>query len=325
MATSSTSSVDLFGAGADATATIDLTLASPKLAWPAYPNLEDLDRFILKLVQFINRAQFDFAEIEEAKVQRLQARLGIRNIPVLSMSLVRDARVLYERGQADRALSLLNSAAKISPQLSQIHLLRLNLNFRHQPLALRDNARILFDYGRSRFHGFRNQIKLLVAALFVLLGTFLLALGFFVVVQALKYLRSIIYFIAQFSPTWLSQMHVLLILFLILLSPIVLGLGPMLSLGFFLILLWPFQGDSERRIGVLNWLFLLSVPVLALIFATPILQSRSIEMKIVRVLFDADSNEQVKAVEQYVESKAGARDIHALMALAQAEIGRAHV
>jgi tetratricopeptide (TPR) repeat protein len=316
-ADASTTGPDLFGVDGQATKTIDLKDLESEELWIAYATENEVKALIGKLVEHTNREHLELAEIVVAKIHRLQSALGLKNIPILTMSLARDARVLYSREKPLLAFRFLDSAARISPDLSQIHLLRLKLAFKHKPLGVKRWSRILLDYGMSRMTGFRNQSSLAFDVTLVFLLSIMAAVLLFTLVQGAKYLRYILFFVAQYSPAWLSQLHVALLLLLLLCAPFALGIGWILPVGVLLTLLWPFQREEERRIGIFCWTCLVAAPIALVGLGAFLAEKRSIDEDILSVLRDANSDASLQRVARYADGKEGSQDENAIAALAQ--------
>ena len=315
--TSTTTAADLFENTVTDAKPIDLSGIDTQNIWVPYVTETELQELTKKLIEHINREHLELAEIALIKIQRVQSTLGVKNMPMLSMSLARDARVIDSRGNGLLALRFLDSAAAISPDLSQIHLIRLSVAFKHQPFKIKVWSKIVHEYLLSRVTGFRNQSSLVFDAVLVSLSGIFVALLLFSLVQIIKYLRYMLVFVAQYSPDWLSQIHVGLLSLLLLLAPLVLGIGWILPLGAVLIILWSFQRDEERKIGIFCWMFLVAAPAILVVLGAFLAEKRSIDEDIIALLRDSNPSSAKARVVRYVTSKEGARDVNAIVALGQ--------
>ena len=315
---STSTAADLFEATDADAKPLDLSGLENQNIWVPYSTEKELQALTTKLIEHMNRQHLELAEIVLLKIQRIQATLGLKNIPMLSMSLVRDARVIDSRGENLLALRFLKSAAIMSPDLSQIHLVRLKIALKNQPLSVNIWSKIILDYLQSRVTGFRNQSSLAFDSILVFLSAILISILLFSLVQFVKYFRYILFFVAKYSPDWLSQTHVGLMFILLLSAPLVLGIGWILPLGSILAILWSFQREGERKIGIFCWMYLVAAPAILVILGAFLAEKRSIDEDIISLLRDSNPSSARSRVLRYVETKDGSKDVNAVLAIAQA-------
>lgn len=288
----------------------------PKDFWVPYPSRRELQAEVKNVVNHFSHQRRELAHIGLDRIESIQKKLGIVNIPILSMALARESRISRSKGDIDESLRLLDIAAKISPELFQLHLIRLQSSLTTQPMSIGTHAEILKDYVMSRVLTFRNQRGFAFEAFILFMMSIAAAIVVFIVVQTLKYMRYIVYSFARLLPSAFSQVHVAMLGVLVLCTPVAFGIGWFLSFGLLVATLWSFQKKGERYVGFFSWLFLLLVPVFLIITSAFISSEKSIDQDILTVLNDADSHHAHKRLAVYSKTSNGSRELNVLTALA---------
>ncbi|MEE2901369.1 MAG: hypothetical protein VYC39_03530 [Myxococcota bacterium] len=288
----------------------------PKDLWVSYPNRRELFLEIQDVINHLTHERKELAFIGLDRIISTQKKLAIRNLPVLSMALARESRIARSQGDNDGAKELLYTAAKISPELFQLHLARLQLSLSSSSMNLGAHAGILADYFQSRVLTFRNQRGLFFETYLLVMISLFLSIIVFTVIQTLKYARYIVYTFARLLPSVFSQVHVAMLGILVLCAPLAFGIGWLLSFGVLVVALWSFQKDSERYVGYFSWLVLLFVPAFLILTSAFISNQKSADQDVLTVFNDADSQRAYGKLLKYSKTSEGQKNLYAHMALA---------
>ena len=255
------------------------------------------------------------ADLDNDALIEMRARLGVRNVPFATDSMVHDARKALTLGDPGRAKVTLDAASTLSPDFIDVHWLRLRAAFAYSRTDVSGFAGILWDIFVGRMSGVRNQAATLID-LFGIGGLALLcAIVLFGTVQASKYARYAGHDLVRVIPGRFSTAQGVLGLVLLWLAPLVFGAGIVVAAMLWLTTVIPYQTKKERIVGLSGLTCLAAFPI-AIYLASPLLTFHgSTADALNTVTLDAFAYDAEQQLVEYTK-RDGSRDFDVLCALA---------
>ena len=204
--------------------------------------------------------EFLLSTQELDKIYELQLDRGIRNYPLLSSVLVREAERAREKGKIDRAVEFASYAVKFAPELSQPYFELAKVRWSQNPLkpyeaisGFLKGISAYFRYYPSALHFFYGLFYLVSNAM---LMTFIV----FGIVVLIKYLPLYFYDIQKSLTQEIGKLLINSFKILFLFIPFFLRLDMLWALLFWSILLWGYISNKERQWVVLFLVVLIYLP-----------------------------------------------------------------
>ncbi len=198
------------------------------------------------------------AKLDE--IYQAQLDSGIRNIPLLSLLLVRESLRALERDDPEKAAFLCGYAKRFAPDFPSAYFTMGRIHWSRNKtlitLALRE-----YVWGTyAIFRNFRVQFFKSLNALYLISGAGLVTFVAFALFMALKYLVIHIHEVKKdfdLTPLKLALFFVRVFAFVV---PVLLQLNLLWSLLYWTILLWGYLAKRERQMIVVFLFFLVYVP-----------------------------------------------------------------
>ncbi len=211
------------------------------------------------------------------QLYQLKLDKGIRNLPVLSYWLIREAEQAGKRKEFNRAVELANASVRFSPDLPQPYF-ELAKTLWHQNYFQPDKILSAFFKGQmAQFRHYPSALGFSYDLFYLLSNAILLTFMIFGIVLVIKYLALYFYDIrkhfTQGISTWF--IHGLKIFFLLI--PFFLRLDMLWSLLFWSILLWGYVTKREKQFLLVFLILLVYLPLFLHSFSS-FLESPSLEI-----------------------------------------------
>jgi len=191
---------------------------------------------------------------------QLKLDKGIRNLPILSYLLIREAEQARKRGDFNQAVELANSSIKFSPDLPQPYF-ELAKTLWHQNHFQLDNILYAFLKGQmAQFRHYPSSLNYLYDIFYLLSNAILLTFMIFGIVVVIKYLPLYFYDIRKHFTQEISSLliHGLKVFFLLI--PFFLRLDMLWAILFWSILLWGYVTKREKQFLLVFLIFLVYLP-----------------------------------------------------------------
>jgi tetratricopeptide (TPR) repeat protein len=206
-----------------------------------------------------NRKNPSLGSTELDQLYQLKLDKGIRNIPLLSSLLIRQARRSREAGNPDQAVGFANYAVKFSPDLPEPYF-ELSRAFWHQnPLQIRSLSE-LWRGQVARLRYYPRALQFFYNLFYILTHALLMTFVVFGILMMVKYLPLYIYDIRKNLNQEFSKLFITSLKIFFLFIPFFLRLDILWALLFYSILLWGFVAHRERPLIIFFLIVLVYVP-----------------------------------------------------------------
>jgi tetratricopeptide (TPR) repeat protein len=194
------------------------------------------------------------------QLYQLKLDKGIKNLPLLSFMLIREAKQAREQGDADQAIGLASYAIKFSPDLPQSHFELARSYWSQNPFQLH---KILPEFFRGRMAQFRHYPSSLILfynLFYILSSAILMTFIVFGIVIMVKYLPLYFYDIRRNLTHEISALLINGAKIFVLFLPFFLRLDILWAILFWSILLWGFVVKKERKFILIFLIILVYLP-----------------------------------------------------------------
>ncbi len=200
------------------------------------------------------------SKIELDQLYQLKLDKGIRNLPVLSYLLIREAEQARKRGEFDQAVELANSSIKFSPDLPQPYF-ELAQALWHQNRFQLDKILSTFFKGQAaQFRYYPNSLNYFYDVFYLLSNAILLTFMISGIVVVIKYLPLYFYDIRKHFTQEISSWLINGLKFFFLFIPFFLRLDMLWSILFWSILLWGYVTKQEKQFLLFFLILLVYLP-----------------------------------------------------------------
>jgi tetratricopeptide (TPR) repeat protein len=206
-----------------------------------------------KETPFLSAKELD--QLYQAKLDR-----GIRNAPLLSFLLIRQARQNQSAGQSDLAVESANYAVKFSPDLPGPYLELSRALWHQNPVQVQKPLIQLWKGQLARFRYYPTALQFLYNVCYILGNALLMTFIVFGVVILVKYLPLYFYDIRKNLNQEVSRLLINSLKIFLLFTPFFLRLDILWAILFYCILLWGFVTRRERQYVILFLIVLVYVP-----------------------------------------------------------------
>jgi len=191
-------------------------------------------------------------QLYESKLDR-----GIRNLPVLSFVLLREARQVRREGHSDQAVRLVLYANKFSPDQPEPYFELAKARWSENPFQVHQILPEIVKGEMAQFRLYPNSLKFFYNVFYILANAILLVFIVFGVVVMVKYLPLYFYDIRKNLTREFSRLFVNSIKILLLLVPFFLRLDILWAILFWSMLLWGYVIGRERQL-IIGFLIVLA-------------------------------------------------------------------
>jgi tetratricopeptide (TPR) repeat protein len=185
---------------------------------------------------------------------------GIRNAPLLSFLLIRQARQNQSGGHSDLAVELANYAVKFSPDLPEPYLELSRALWHQNPVQVQQPLIQLWKGQMARFHYYPTALQFFYNLFYLLGNALLMTFIVFGIVILVKYLPLYFYDIRKNLNQEVSRLLINSLKIFLLFTPFFLRLDILWAILFYCILLWGFVTRRERQYVILFLIVLVYVP-----------------------------------------------------------------
>jgi len=208
----------------------------------------------------LEQRDFELARQALERFVALKEELGLENVPLHSLALVRESDRHRARGDAAAAEECLRVALRLSPALPGLHLEQAWRAFRDAPWSLGAVIGPLLDGAAAAWRDPFTRNRWLSNGLLGLLLGLALAVAVFTVAQAARYLRLFLHDFHHLFPAGAARIQTGLLALILLLLPLFLRVGPLPILLGWLAMAWIYQSRRERVVSLLALALLAAAP-----------------------------------------------------------------
>ncbi len=205
----------------------------------------------LKEIGFIKKRTSEPLPLTQKELEALyqtQLDRGVKNLPTVSLALLRKAKEARERGEIEKAQEWTTYAMKISPLLPQPHVEMAKIYWKKNPFHLHKVFSEILKAQLKKFHDYPSLLRLSYHGLYLLSNAILMSFILFGIMILIKYLPLYFYDLRknltqEFRSLILNGLKVF-VLFL----PIFLRFDLLWSLFFWSTLLWGYVPHREKKV-----------------------------------------------------------------------------
>jgi tetratricopeptide (TPR) repeat protein len=196
-------------------------------------------------------------QIYELKVDR-----GIRNLPVLSLYLIREGKRARRKGDDERAVQLATYAVKFSPELPQSHFELAKARFRRSPLRIHEAFSPMVRGLLAQFRYYPSSLRTFYDAFYIFSNAMFMTFIIFGLVVLIKYLPLYVYDIQKNLTQEVSRLLLNGLKIFVFFIPLFLRLDILWAILFWTVLLWGYVSKRERQLIFIFFVVLVYFPFL---------------------------------------------------------------
>jgi tetratricopeptide (TPR) repeat protein len=197
---------------------------------------------------------------ELEQLYQLRLDKGIRNLPVLSQWLNREARRARERGDPDEAVELATYAIKLSPDLPQTYYELARILWFQSPFQLHKVFAEIYRGQVAQFRHYPSSLKFFYNLFFIVCNALLMTFVVFGIVVMAKYLPLYFYDLRRSLTQNVKGLVLTSGKVLVLFIPFFLRLDILWAFMFWSIFLWGYVMKRERMILLIFLVLLVYLP-----------------------------------------------------------------
>ncbi|MEW6376515.1 MAG: tetratricopeptide repeat protein [Thermodesulfobacteriota bacterium] len=194
------------------------------------------------------------------QLYQLKLDKGIRNLPLLSLLLIRESKQARQRGVSDQAVEMANHSIKFSPELPQPYFELARAYWHQNPLQLHKILPEVFRGQVAQFHYYPSSLKLFYNTFYILSNAVLMTFIIFGIVIVVKYLPLYFYDIRKNLTQEVARLLLNSLKIFILFIPFFLRLDILWAILFWSILLWGYVNKKERQFILFFLIVLVYLP-----------------------------------------------------------------
>lgn len=194
------------------------------------------------------------------QLYQLKLDKGIRNLPILSTLLSREARKARERGDSDQAVALASYSVKLSPDLPPFYFELAKALWSQSPFQLHKIFPEVFKGLLAQFQHYPSSLNFVYNFFFILCNAILMTFVVFGIVVMVKYLSLYFYDIRRSLTQKVSGLLVSSAKIFVLFIPFFLRLDILWAIMFWSIFLWGYMMKRERQVLLIFFILLVYLP-----------------------------------------------------------------
>ncbi len=194
------------------------------------------------------------------QLYQLKLDQGIRNVPILSLLLIRESEQSRKKGEADRAVQMAVYSVRFSPDLPQPYFGLAWALWSQNPFQLHKILPQVFKGEIAKFYHTPSSLKLFYNMFYVLSNALLVTFIIFGIVVMVKYFPLYFYDIRKNLSQEISRLLISSLKIFILLIPFFLRLDILWALFYWSVLLWGYVTKREKRFIVVFLVVLVYFP-----------------------------------------------------------------
>lgn len=176
---------------------------------------------------------------------------GVKNLPTVSLFLLRKSQEARERGEIEKAQELITYAMKLSPALPQPHLEMAKIYWKKNPFRLHLVFSEILKGELKKIQDYPNLLRRSYHGLYILSNAILMSFILFGIVILIKYLPLYFYDLRKNLTQELQSLLINGLKVFVLFLPIFLRFDLLWSLFFWSTLLWGYVSHREKKFIVL--------------------------------------------------------------------------
>ena len=194
------------------------------------------------------------------QLYQLKLDKGIRNFPILSYLLSREARKARERGDSDQAMALASYSVKFSPDLPSFYFELAKALWSQSPFQLHKIFPEVFKGLLAQFQHYPSSLNFFYNFFFILCNAILMTFVVFGIVVMVKYLSLYFYDIRRNLTQKVSGLLINSAKIFVLFIPFFLRLDILWAIMFWSIFLWSYMMKRERQALLIFFILLVYLP-----------------------------------------------------------------
>jgi tetratricopeptide (TPR) repeat protein len=194
-------------------------------------------------------------QLYERKLDR-----GLRNIPTVSLMLIRESQQAHQKGDNDHAVTLATYAIKFSPDLPQPYVALAQARWHQKPFQLHLILPEWFKAQLATFRYFPVSLPFSYNLFYLVSNAILLAFLLFGIVMIIKFLPLYLYEIQRNLTYEISMLLLNSLKIFFLFIPLFLRLDILWAVLFWSILFWGYAAKRERYFILLFLILLVYLP-----------------------------------------------------------------
>ena len=194
------------------------------------------------------------------QLYQLKLDKGIRNVPILSLLLIRESEQSRGNGDADRAVRMAIYSVKFSPDLPQPYFELARALWSQNPFQLHKIFPEVFKGEITQFYHYPSSLKLFYNMFYILSNAILLTFIIFGIVVMVKYFPLYFYDIRKNLTQEISRLLINSFKIFILLIPFFLRLDILWAFFYWSVLLWGYVTKREKQFILVFLIALVYLP-----------------------------------------------------------------
>ncbi len=194
------------------------------------------------------------------QLHQLKLDRGIRNVPVLSLLLIRESEQARKKGDSDQAIQTATYSIKLSPDLPQPYFALARALWHQNPFQLHKILSEVFKGEIAQFEYYPSSLRYFYNLFYILSNAILMTFVIFGVVVMVKYLPLYIYDIRKNMTQEISRLLVNGLKILVLFIPFFFRLDILWAIFFWSVLLWGYVSQREKQFILVFLIALVYLP-----------------------------------------------------------------
>jgi tetratricopeptide (TPR) repeat protein len=194
------------------------------------------------------------------QLYQLKLDKGVRNLPMLSYLLSREARKARERGESGRAVELARYSIKFSPDLPQFYFDLARTLRSQSPFQVHRIFAEVFRGLVAQFRHYPSSLKFFYNSFYILCNAMLMTFIVFGIVVMAKYLPLYLYDIRRNLAPSVSGLFITSAKIIVLFIPFFLRMDILWAMMFWSLFFWGYVMKRERQIILIFFILLVYLP-----------------------------------------------------------------
>jgi tetratricopeptide (TPR) repeat protein len=194
------------------------------------------------------------------QLYQLKLDKGIRNFPMLSYLLIREASRARNHGDPDQSVKLANYSIKFSPDLPQFYFELAKALWQQSPFQIHKIFPEVYKGLVAQFHHYPSALRFFYNLFYILCNAILMTFIVFGIVVMAKYLPLYFYDLRRNLTQKISGLLFTSVKILVLLIPFFLRLDMLWAFMFWSIFLWGYIMKKERQVLLAFFILLVYLP-----------------------------------------------------------------